>query len=84
LIQAYSGKNITAATAGLAYNLGIAPAGITAVGLHNEDVNNGDDAGAQNYDFTDRGNFVAGPGGLNLAKYTHYKLIGHNPVTDVA
>jgi len=84
-IQQYVGKNITPETAGLAYNLGIAPAGIAdGTGVHAEDVQNDDDAGVQNYNFNDRGNFVAGAGGFNLAKYVHYKLRTYNPVTDIA
>jgi hypothetical protein len=83
-IRQYAGKNITGATAGLAYNLGLAPAAINAAGICAEDIGNDDDAGVQNYNFNDRGNFVAGAGGLNLAKYVHYKLRAYNPVTGIA
>jgi hypothetical protein len=82
LIRRYAGKNITAATAGLAYNLGIAHGQITDAGVHNADVGNDDDAGAQNYNFNDRGDFAAGAGGLNLAKFVHYKLRAYDPVTE--
>ena len=83
-IRQYAGKNITGATAGLAYNLGLAPAAIAdGTGICREDVGNDADAGAQNYDFSNRGNFAAGAGGLNLAKYVHYKLRAYNPVTGI-
>ena len=81
-IRQYAGKNISGATAGLAYNLGLAPADITNAGVHQADVNNADAAGNQNYNFNDVGNFAAGAGGLNLAKFIHYKLAGHDPVAD--
>ena len=81
-IRQFAGKNISGATAGLAYNLGLAPADIDNAGVHQADVNNADDAGNQNYNFNDVGNFAAGAGGLNLAKFIHYKLVGHDPVAD--
>ena len=71
----YAGKNITAATAGLAYNLGVAHANITAAGIHAANVGDGN----QNYDFTDRGVFGAGH---NLARYTHFKCLRDDPTTD--
>jgi len=84
LIRQYAGKRITPATAGLAYNLGIAHGQINNMGVHRADVNNPDAAGAQDYNFVDRGNYAAGAGGLNLAKYTHYKCLRDDPVTDAA
>ena len=74
-IRSYSGKNITGATAGLAYNLGVGHAAITNAGVHT--INVGD--GNQNYDFNDRGVFGAGH---NLARYTHFKCLRDDPVTD--
>ena len=82
LIRQYAGKNITAATAGLVYNLGIAHGNINNAGVHNADVGNDADAGAQDYNFNDRGVFAAGAGGLNLAKFVHYKLQAYDPVTE--
>ena len=76
LIRQYAGKNITATTAGLAYNLGVAHGQITAVGVHTANVGDG---GNQNYDFNDRGAFGAGH---NLIRYTQFKLIQDNPLHD--
>ena len=76
-IRQYAGKGINGATAGLAYNLGIAPGGITNAGAHNEDVGDG---GAQDYDFTNRDDYNAGV--RNLTKYVHHKLTTYDPARD--
>ena len=77
-IQQYAGKNITGATAGLAYNLGLAPAAIAdGTGICREDIGDG---GAQNYDFNDVGVYAAGT--RNLAKYAHHKLVNYDPIAD--
>ena len=78
-IRQYAGKRISGATAGLAYNLGLAPADINNAGVRNEDVGDG---GAQNYDFTNRDDYNAGV--RNLTKYIHHKLAGYDPVADGA
>ena len=78
-IRQYAGKGINGATAGLAYNLGLAHGDITAAGLRNEDV---DTTGPADYDFTDRAVYNAGTN--NLAKYTHHKVLINDPQTNVA
>ncbi len=78
-IRQYAGKGINGATAGLAYNLGIAPGGITNAGVCREDVGDG---GAQDYDFTNRDDYNAGV--RNLTKYVHHKLTAYDPVQDGA
>ena len=77
-VQQYANKRITGATAGLAYNLGVAHGQITNAGVHTADVG----AGNQNYDFTNRAVYNAGT--HNLAAYTHHKCLRNDPQTDAA
>ena len=78
MIRQYAGKRITGATAGLAYNLGVAHDDITPTGVCAEDVGDGN----KDYDFTDRGNYNLGT--ENLAAYTHHKCLRDDPQTDLA
>ena len=77
-MQNYANKQITGATAGLAYNLGVPHGNITNVGVHRANVGDGD----QNYDFTDRAVYNAGT--QNLAAYAHHKCLRDDPQTDAA
>ena len=75
-VRNYANKQISGATAGLAYNLGVAHGNITAAGLHNA---NPDGVGPANYDFTDRTAYVVGTN--NLAKFTHHTVLTNDPQT---
>ena len=78
-VRNYANKRISGATAGLAYNLGVAHAAITNAGICNADP---DGAGAANYDFTDRTVYV--PATNNLAKFTHHTVLANDPQTGIA
>jgi hypothetical protein len=80
LIRQYSGKRISATTAGLAYNLGLAHGDINNLGIRTEDPGSG--GGNQAYNLADERNFDNGQ--HTLARYTHYKLLTNDPFTNLA